>query len=52
MKTFSSARYDYDARYLFVVAYGRCGREFFGAGSFGLGLAVTDDFGNLVAVEP
>lgn len=48
----SITRYDYDPRYLFVVAYGRVGREFFGDFPHcGLGLAVTDDFGNLVAVE-
>lgn len=47
---FGCERYSFDPRFQFVTAYGKAGREFFGLPHYGFGLAVVDDFGNLVAV--
>lgn len=51
MSVFACVRYDYDPRFHFVTAYGKAGREFFGLANYGYGLAVVDDFGNLVHVQ-
>ena len=47
---FGCERYSFDPRFKFVTAYGKAGRDFFGLPHYGFGLAVVDDFGNLVAV--